>query len=609
MSEGGGLEPALPSRGRALKFILRLAWEERRYLAGVVATLLASNVLLMSWCVFVWAPLMEQMKLPLSDHLGRDVRLVLGYVQRWGFLEGRGDLWAIATLGLVLGAGVVLFKFGFAICVAEVMWGGVRRVRDRICVKLLGHPLGYFTRSRSGEHLSRLSNDVDRCREGLEFTFNDLVQHPVHFLFALVVCFRIDARFTALLLVAFPPLVWILGRLGRRIRRSSRRGLESLADLSDLLQQTLTGMRVVKAFGAEERQRESLAGANRTAYRQQMKISVARAWSTATLDFLCYPLGSVLLAVMLGVAVARMGVSPGDLGLLALLIGQHLYQPLRALAKAYNSMENALPGVQRTVQMLEESVTMSEAPDAVALDGLRGEVEFRGVSFSYGEGPTLTGVDLRVPAGRRVAVVGPSGAGKTTLLDLIPRFHDATAGTVLVDGHDVRRVRLASLRERIGVVPQETYLFHDTLRSNIRMGKPDATEGEVARAVEAARLTEVVSRLPQGLDTEVGERGSRLSGGERKRVAIARALLRDPAILILDEATSDLDAASEAAVHEALRALMRGRTTFVIAHRLSTVREADEIVVLDAGRIVERGRHADLVARGGLYTRLHELQA
>jgi subfamily B ATP-binding cassette protein MsbA len=376
--------------------------------------------------------------------------------------------------------------------------------------------------------------------------------------------------------------------------------------LNTHLQETLVGNNIVKAFCREDYEIDRFNKENLEFFRLRMKNVSTRAISPPVMELLG---GFGIAAIMFygGLQVIQGTSTPGTFFsfLAALLM---LYQPIKSLSNINNSVQEGMAAAKRVYEILDLPVEIEDNPQAVSLPPISREIRFEQVNFAYDDRPALQNINLTVPKGEVVALVGPSGAGKTTLVNLVPRFYEVTSGAISIDGHDLRDVTLASLRAQTGVVTQQTFLFNDTVRNNIAYGRPEAGEGEIINAAQAAFAWDFIQHLPQGLDTVIGEQGVMLSGGERQRVAIARALLKDPPILILDEATSALDSEAEREVQKALDNLIQGRTTLVIAHRLSTIRHADRIVVLEDGKIVEAGRHEDLLARGGVYAKLYYLQ-
>jgi ATP-binding cassette subfamily B protein len=498
--------------------------------------------------------------------------------------------------------------------------------------------LRFFTATRTGELISRLNSDVVGAQQAITGTFVSVVSNVVSVAAILAVMIQAEWRLTALALAALPVFVLPARRVARILRRVTEQQMEHNASMSAILQETfnVSGALLVKLFG-RSREEQARFGVEAAHVRD---LGVRRAmigrWFFAALG-LVSAAGTAGVFWVGAVLVMQGGLSTGELVMFAALLGQ-LYGPLAAISNTRVELATSLVSFERVFEVLDLEPDLEEG--TVALDRVEGTIAFEHVSFRYrGEGPegldavkrfrfweggrgdagpalvqapsrtlALSGVDFRVEAGTLTALVGPSGAGKTTISYLIPRLYDVTEGRVLIDGHDVRSLTFDSIARGIGVVTQESYLFHDTIAANLRYAHPDASDEELAEACRAANIDEFIAGLPEGLQTVVGERGYRLSGGERQRIAIARVILKDPRILILDEATSHLDSRSEALIQEALERLMVGRTSVVIAHRLSTVLAADIILVLDQGRLVESGSHRQLLAGRGLYASLYETQ-
>jgi subfamily B ATP-binding cassette protein MsbA len=398
-------------------------------------------------------------------------------------------------------------------------------------------------------------------------------------------------------------------RLGRRIRRTTRNTQDYAAELNQILQETISGQQVVKSFGTEEIESNRFRAAAARLKRSNLRYVAQQAFASPLIEFFA------ALTIVGLVTYAREQIKSGEMStgqftsfITALLM---LYEPVKRLTGIHNIFQQGLGASQKVFEYLDHAQGVADRPNAEKLPRFEKGIAYQRVSFRYPNAPDgflLDNVDLHIRAGEVVALVGPSGAGKTTLANLVPRFYDVNSGGVLIDGKDVRALKLSSLRQLIGIVPQETFLFNDTVANNIGYGRPNATPDEIRAAAKNALADEFIQRMPAGYETIIGERGAKLSGGQRQRIAIARALLKNAPILILDEATSHLDSESENLVQRALANLMENRTVIVIAHRLSTIRRADKIVVLDRGRIVETGSHDELVVKGGIYQRLHELQ-
>ena len=479
-------------------------------------------------------------------------------------------------------------------------------MRDELNQHIQRLSLAFFNRTPTGDILSRVSNDVALVRTALTDAVASVMRDATSLIALIVVAFVKDPTLAMIAFLVFPASVLPIVRLSQRLRRFSKRGQRTLGILTALLQETVQGNRVVKAFGMEEYERERFQTENRRLYRLYMKASMIKALTTPALEVLAaFAIGGVVWYG--GNSVISGGRSQGSF--LAFLTAMFLlYEPFKRLTKSNATIQQGVAGAERVFELLDERPEVVDRPGAGALSAMRRGIVFEHVGFRYGADPVLKDVNLTIQAGEVVALVGMSGGGKSTLADLIPRFYDVTSGRITIDGRDIRDFTIESLRAHIAVVTQFTFLFNDSIRNNIAYGDPGKSMDDVVSAAQAANAHEFITALPQGYDTPIGELGVTLSGGQRQRLAIARALLKDPPILVLDEATSALDAESERAVQQALERLMAGRTTLVIAHRLSTVRRADQLAVIEEGRIVERGSHGDLLASGGLYRRLHDLQ-
>ncbi len=409
-----------------------------------------------------------------------------------------------------------------------------------------------------------------------------------------------------LILVVIPALGYPMIRLGRKLRRAATASQEHMALVANRLTESIGGIKVVQGFGMERYEVGRFKQALQRMLRADLRAGRARALAPAAMELLGALVGAAIFYIA-GYYISRGRLDPGNFSVVLLCLGL-LFMSTRRLNAVYAEMQRAMAAADRVFDMLDRERKVVESPTAEPLPPFSREIHFERVGFSYGDEQVLDEIELRIHKGERVALVGPSGSGKSTLASLLPRFYDPTRGCIRIDGRDIREVTLASLRGQIGLVTQETVLFADTVRNNVAYGCGEVPLERVIAAARASQAHEFIQRLPQGYDTLLGERGTRLSMGQRQRITIARALLKDPPLLILDEATSALDAESEALVQQALERLLQGRTSLVIAHRLSTVRNADRIVVMDAGRIVEQGSHDSLIARGGTYSRFHDLQ-
>ncbi|HEU0052041.1 MAG TPA: ABC transporter ATP-binding protein [Longimicrobium sp.] len=526
-------------------------------------------------------------------------------------IEGREPMAALRNVVLLLFA-VFLVKnlalYVYQISVSVVEGRVTRDLRNDIYAHLLRLGFPFFQRTRAGQVISRVTNDVDQMRTLVTGNLSKLLSSAIQAVVLFAALVLLSWKLTLVAALFIPPMLGLWARFRKRLRRGVLRVLDAVGEVAAQIQETVSGIRLVKASGAEGWEEERFRRLTRSHYRAWVKNERWRKFFPPATEMITAT--SILALIWYGswLVLGERSLAPSAF-LTALLTAARLMVPVKFIAQYPSVVQPGLAAGERAFELLDAPVEIVDRPDAVPFPGFRDAIRFEEVGFGYvAETPVLEDVDLAIRPGEVVALVGPSGAGKSTLADLVPRFHDPTAGRITLDGVDVRDLRLAELRGMLGIVTQETILFHDTVRSNIAYGIADAPDAAVEAAARAANAHEFIAALPNGYDTVLGEKGTRLSGGQRQRIAIARALLRNPPLLILDEATSALDTESERLVQQAIDEVMEHRAVLVIAHRLSTVRRANQIVVMEGGRIVQRGTHDELVSREGLYRRLYELQ-
>ena len=515
------------------------------------------------------------------------------------------NLIVIGILALFFARG--FFYFGERYLMSYVGQKIVNDIREALYRHLQKLSLSYFDKRKTGNIMSNLTNDVTALQTAIAGNLISFVQEAVILIGSLGSMLLLYWKLTLLTLVIVPLVVFTIRFFGSRLRGAGHRVQGKMADITALLEESVSGIRIIRSFNREEFEIERFMEQNDSNFWALMSTVRLTALLTPFIQFFA------AIAVTAIIWYGGMSVIDGEMtagSLIAFLIyAINLANPVRRISEIYGDIQKSLAAADRVFETLDTEPDVKEKPDAIELPKVQGEICFNHVNFSYDEDhPALIDFNLDVKPGEVVALVGPSGAGKSTVTNLLPRFYDVTDGSITIDGTDIRDVTFSSLRQQIGLVPQETMLFNASVRENILYGRLDATDEEIELAAKAANAEEFILQLPQGYDTLVGDRGNSLSGGQRQRIAIARAILKDPRILILDEATSALDTESEKIVQVALERLMEGRTSIVIAHRLSTIRDADKIVVIDHGRIVEEGTHTGLLNKGGLYAHLHAVQ-
>ena len=514
----------------------------------------------------------------------------------------------------IIAAGIIIIFFIRGVCfygqnylMSYVGERVIIDIRSAVYEKLQRLSVSFYDKNKTGTIMSYVTNDVSALQAGMVQNTIDMITEGSVLIGSITAMVYLDWKLTLFTFCTFPFVLWLMDFFGKRIRKSGRRIQECTADITSILQETVSSARVIKSFVREDYEIERFCNQNFANFRANMKNAQLMALLTPVIEFVA------AIGVTAIIWYGGHGVINGDLtagSLVAFLVyAVNISNPVKRLTRVVGSIQKALAAAQRVFDVLDMKEEIAEIPGAKALPQIEGSVEFKDVSFAYDKGePVLKDVSFKAEPGEVIAIVGPSGAGKSTIANLLPRFYDTTSGSISIDGNNIAEVKVASLREQVGIVPQETVLFNGSLYDNILYGRLEATREEVEAAAKAANAHNFIMEFPNGYETMLGDRGLNLSGGQRQRIAIARAILKNPRVLVLDEATSALDTESERIVQEALDRLMVGRTSFVIAHRLSTIKNADKILVLQRGRIVEVGTHDELMANNKLYSHLYNIQ-
>ncbi len=482
------------------------------------------------------------------------------------------------------------------------------KLRSDLYAKILDLPIGYFTEQRKGDIISRMSNDANEVEWSVMSTLEGLIRDPLNILIILISLVYLSPTLSLFLLVLLPLTGFIIGRVSRSLKKQSTASQEQLGTLMSILDETLGGLRVIKAFNAEKILRGKFFATNNTLNNIRNKMNFRRDLASPMSEFL----GVLVLSCILWfggklVLSKEVGLSPESF-ITYIVFFTQIINPAKSLSTAFYNAQRGSAAIQRIEEILQAPITVTDLPDAKTITSFNHSIEFKNVSFAYDDKIILKNINLTIEKGKTIALVGSSGAGKSSLADLVPRFHDVTGGELLIDGINIKNYSLHSVRSLMGIVTQEPILFNDTIASNIALGVDNVTTEQITDAATVANALHFIKQKEEGFDANIGDRGSKLSGGERQRLTIARAVLKNPPILILDEATSSLDTESERLVQDAINNMMQNRTSLVIAHRLSTIRHADEIIVLQKGEIVERGSHDELLAHNGMYRKLVDMQ-
>ena len=535
------------------------------------------------------------------------------YYYMTSFIDTKGALWVLIMSGVIL-AVMTLLKtvcyFGSSATLIPLRTGVIRDIRIQVYNKVMKLPLGFFSNERKGDIIARVSSDVGGLENAMTHSLEMLIKNPIAIVVTLIALFAISWELTLFVFLVMPMLAWVMGIISRNLKRGSKEAQDLWGVLLAQLEETLGGLRIIKAFIAEEKMKKRFTDANNVHRKAVMKMSIRQSCAHPASEFM----GTCIIVIVLwGGGYFILGDNSSidaSSFIYYLVLLYNILNPIKDLSKAYYNVPVGMGCWERVNKILSAENPIKEVGIPTPIHTFEQGIEFRNVDFHYVEGtPVLRGINLTVEKGKTIALVGQSGSGKSTLVDLVPRFHDVCGGAITIDGKDIREVPIHDLRSLIGNVNQEAILFNDTFYNNITFGVDNATKEQVIEAAKIANAHDFIMESEQGYDTMIGDRGCRLSGGQRQRLSIARAILKNPPILILDEATSALDTESERLVQEALERLMKSRTTIAIAHRLSTIRHADEICVMLEGEIIERGTHDSLIAAGGYYKKLHDMQS
>ena len=548
--------------------------------------------------------------LPAAEFSSKYIILLLKYGLT-KLIDDYGKTAALAAICITVITSI-LFKNLFLYLSYRIMIPLRNRVmtslRDDMYAKVLKLPIGFFTEQRKGDIMSRMSNDMNEIEWSIISTLEGLIRDPLNIIIILFSLIFLSPMLSLVVVVLLPITGFIIGRISRKLKKQSNQAQEQQGLILSILDETITGLRVVKSFNAEKMLNSRFFKSSNLLHNLRVKMAFRKDLASPLSEFMGILVLSALLWIGGGwVLNDQYGLTAGAF-ITYIVFFTQIINPAKALSTAFYNVQKGSAAIARIEEVLKAPVVVEESPKAIPLTTFNNSIEFRNVSFKYEDVTILENINLTIQKGKTIALVGSSGAGKSTLADLVPRFHDVSSGELLIDGVNIKDYSLTSLRDQIGIVTQEPILFNDTIASNIALSNPNATLEEIQEAARIANAHEFITKKEEQYDTNIGDRGSKLSGGERQRLTIARAVLKNPPILILDEATSSLDTESERLVQDAINKMMANRTSIVIAHRLSTIRHADEIIVLQRGQIVERGTHDQLIATEGFYHKLVKMQ-
>lgn len=546
--------------------------------------------------------------IPLLTKASNLKELVYNFLQN--IIISKGKVYALGWISAFIVISIFLknlFLYLSYYFLAPIRNAITRKYSKLLYDKILALPIGYFTEKRKGDIMSRASNDIAELENSLMSAFEAVIREPLTIIGILIFLFFISVKLTLFVFVLLPISGYFVGRIGRSLKKHTNKAQVKWGEILSQIEETLTGLRVIKAFNAEKRAVSGFYGLVDQIFSLKNKIQRKRDLASPISEFIGV---SILCGVLWfgGQLVLSGDILSSGAFMTYVAVFSQIISPSKALSQAYYNINRGAATLDRLNEILEAPIQVRENENAIELKGFNNSIQFENVVFSYPDATILNNIHLTIKKGTAIALVGASGAGKSTLADLVPRFHDVTSGALYIDGINIKEYSLNSIRQHISIVTQEPILFNDTIAANIALGKPDATEAEIIEAAKIANAYDFICNKEDGFNTNIGDRGSKLSGGERQRLTIARAVLKNPPILILDEATSSLDTESEKLVQDAINNMMQNRTSIVIAHRLSTIRHADEIIVMQNGHIVERGNHTTLLANNGYYRKLIEMQ-